>query len=59
MWVRESEEVSAAKDFWESHKTGRTASGLVDEVVPRVDVVLPKRGEALENIMCGRKRLGI
>jgi hypothetical protein len=55
----ESEEVSAAEDFWESHKSGRAASGLVNEVVPCVDVVLPEGGEALEDVMCGRIRLRV
>ena len=27
---------------------------MIDEVVPRVDVVLPEGGEALEDVMRGR-----
>ncbi len=47
MGVREAKEVSATKNFWESHESRGAAPGLVDEVFPCVDVVLPERGEAL------------
>ncbi len=59
MWVGEAEEVSTADEFWESHEAGRAASGLIDEVVPFVDVVLPEGGEALEDVMRRRVRLGV
>ena len=32
---------------------------MVDEVVPCVDVVLPERGEAMEDVMCKRVGLGV
>ena len=51
--------MSAAEEFWESHEAGRAASGLIDEVVPCVDVVLPEGGEALEDVMRRRVGLGV
>ena len=59
MWVGEAEEVSAAEEFWEGHEAGRAASGLIDEVVPCVNVVLPEGGEALEDVMRRRVGLGV
>ena len=32
---------------------------MIDEVVPRVDVVLPEGGEALQDVMCAWVGLGV
>ena len=59
MWVGEAEEVPSTEELWKRHETGGTPSGLIDEVVPRVYFVLPERGEALQDVMCGRVGLGV
>ena len=32
---------------------------MIDKVVPRIDVVLQERGEALQDVMCEWVRLGV
>ena len=55
----EFEQRAAPEEFGFGHDSGWASSGLVHEVVLGVDVVLPKGGEVLENVVGGGVGLGV
>ena len=58
-WGREAQEGSSSEEFGFGHEAGGSPSWLIDKVVLRVDVVLPERGQALQDVMCEWVRLGV
>ncbi len=59
MWVKEAEEVASSEEFSLRHKSGGSPWWLIDEVVPRVYVMLPKGSEALQYVVCAWVGLGV
>ena len=55
----EFEQRASPEEFGFGHDSGWASSGLVHEVVPGVDVVLPKGGEVLEDVVGGGVGLGV
>jgi hypothetical protein len=55
----EFEQRASPEEFGFGHDSRRASSGLVHEVVPGVDVVLPKGSEVLEDVVGGGVGLGV